>query len=86
MMEKRGSRKVFTGTVTSDKMDKTITVLVKRTFRHPQYERVVRRSTRLKAHDGKNECKTGDVVEIMETKPLSKLKRWRLARIIEKTK
>ncbi len=85
-METRARRKVRTGKVVSNQMAKTITVVVERAFRHPKFERVVRRSTRLKAHDEKNECRVGDVVEIMETRPLSKTKRWRLNRIIEKAK
>jgi small subunit ribosomal protein S17 len=85
-MEKRASRKVRTGKVISNQMAKTITVVVERAFRHPKFERVVRRSSRFKAHDEKNECKVGDVVEIMETRPLSKTKRWRLNRIVEKAK
>jgi small subunit ribosomal protein S17 len=85
-MEKRLMRKLRTGKVVSNKMNKTVTVVVERSFRHPIFERVVRRSTSFKAHDEKNECTVGDVVEIMETRPLSKTKRWRLNRIIEKAK
>ncbi len=85
-MESRARRKVRTGKVVSNQMAKTITVVVERTFRHPKFERVVRRSARFKAHDEKNECQVGDIVEIMETRPLSKTKRWRLSRIIEKAK
>lgn len=85
-METRARRKVRTGKVVSNQMAKTITVVVERAFRHPKFERVIRRSARLKAHDEKNECRVGDVVEIMETRPLSKTKRWRLSRIIEKAK
>ena len=85
-METRARRKVRTGKVVSNQMAKTITVVVERAFRHPKFERVVRRSARFKAHDEKNECRVGYVVEIMETRPLSKTKRWRLNRIIEKAK
>lgn len=85
-MEKRPMRKIRTGKVISAKMNKTVTVVVERTFRHPIFERVVRRSKSLKAHDEKNESAVGDLVEIMETRPLSKTKRWRLTRILEKAK
>jgi len=86
MNETRGIRKVRKGKVVSNKMNKTIIVEVVRSFRHPQFERVVRRSTRFYAHDEKNECQIGDVVEIVETRPLSKTKRWRLQNIVEKAK
>ena len=80
----RHRRRVQVGRVTSDKMQKTITVEVERLVRHRRYEKFVRLRTRLHAHDEQREAKVGDTVEIMETRPLSKLKRWRLLRVIEK--
>jgi len=80
----RGIRKVRTGTVTSDKMDKSITVAVERTYRHPVYKKVVRRTKRVLAHDESNQCQVGDVVRIVESKPLSRRKRWRLQSIVSK--
>ncbi|SNS39347.1 small subunit ribosomal protein S17 [Anaerovirgula multivorans] len=80
----RGTRKIRTGRVVSDKMDKTIVVLVEDFVRHPLYGKAVKRTTKYKAHDEMNECQTGDKVRIMETRPLSKDKRWRLVKIIEK--
>jgi len=80
----RGIRKVRTGTVTSDKMDKSITVAVERTYRHPVYKKVVRRTKRVLAHDESNQCHVGDVVRIVESKPLSRRKRWRLQSIVSK--
>ncbi len=85
-MEKRGMRKVRTGNVVSTKMDKSMVVNVKSTLRHPVYERVISRSSKYKVHEEKNECNIGDIVEIMETRPLSKTKRWRLKEIVEKAK
>lgn len=85
-MTERPSRKVRVGTVVSDKMDKTIVVAVESLVRHPLYKKTVKRTTRFKAHDDKNECHVGDVVKIMETRPLSKDKRWRLVSITEKAK
>ncbi len=82
----RGSRKTRIGTVVSDKMDKTIVVSVSRTTRHPLYGKIIRRSKNYKAHDQDNQCRVGDKVKIMETRPLSKDKRWRVAEVIEKTK
>lgn len=82
----RGNRKVRVGTVVSDKMDKTIVVAVETFVAHPLYKKQIRRTTKFKAHDENNECKVGDVVRIMETRPLSKEKRWRLVNIIEKAK
>lgn len=78
----RGSRKVQRGTVTSDKMDKTIIVAVQRLVRHPLYEKFVRRRTKLHAHDENNEARIGDTVEVMETRPTSKTKCWRLVRVV----
>lgn len=85
-MTERNMRKVKVGKVVSDKMDKTMIVAVEDSVKHPLYKKIVKRTKRLKAHDEKNECKIGDRVEIMETRPLSKDKRWRLVEIIEKAK
>lgn len=83
---KRKLRKQRTGIVTSDKMDKTITISVERRVKHPIYGKFVKSTKKFKAHDENNECKTGDTVKIMETRPLSKTKRWRLVEIIERAK
>ena len=82
----RNLRKERIGVVVSDKMQKTITVLVERKMKHPIYGKFVKKSTKFKAHDEKNECHTGDTVRIMETRPLSKDKRWRVVEIIERAK
>jgi len=82
----RNLRKVRTGKVVSDKMDKTIVVAVENRFRHPRYKKIVKRTYKLKAHDENNECGIGDTVKVMETRPLSKEKRWRLVSILEKAK
>ena len=82
----RNLRKTRTGVVTSNKMDKTITVSVERKLQHPMYGKFVKQTKKFHAHDDKNECGIGDKVKIMETRPLSKLKRWRLIEIIEKAK
>lgn len=82
----RGTRKTREGVVVSDRMDKTVVVEVTRLVRHPLYERVIRRRARFKAHDENNECKVGDRVRIMETRPLSKTKRWRVVAILERAK
>jgi len=84
--EERNRRKVRQGIVFSDKMDKTITVVVENRKRHPVYNKILTSTTKLKAHDEKNEAAQGDLVEIMETRPLSATKRWRLVRIVEKKK
>ncbi len=84
--EKRAFRKTRVGKVISDKMDKTIVVAVVETFAHPLYKKTVRRTYKLKAHDEQNACGIGDRVKVMETRPLSKDKRWRLVEIIEKAK
>lgn len=84
MSDTRGARKERTGRVVSNKMDKTITVSVERRFAHPLYKKVLRRSRKFHAHDEKNECQIGDLVRIRETRPLSKLKRWKLIRVVEK--
>ena len=86
MSEVRGMRKTRVGVVVSDKMDKTITIAVKYRVRHPLYGKIMNRTTKIKAHDEKNECGIGDTVRIMETRPLSRDKRWRLVDIIEKAK
>jgi small subunit ribosomal protein S17 len=86
MSEDRKARKTRIGIVTSDKMDKTITVGVEESIRHSLYGKSVKRTKKFKAHDENNECQTGDKVKIMETRPLSKDKRWRLVEIIEKVK
>ncbi|MDD3732762.1 MAG: 30S ribosomal protein S17 [candidate division Zixibacteria bacterium] len=80
----RATRKVRVGTVISDKMDKSIIVRVDRTMKHPLYLKTIRTFSKLYAHDEKNEAKVGDLVQVMETKPLSKTKRWRLVEILEK--
>ncbi len=82
----RNLRKTRTGVVVSDKMDKTIVVAVKDNVRHPLYKKIMKRTVKFKAHDENNECGVGDRVLIMETRPLSKDKRWRLVKIVEKAK
>ena len=82
----RNLRKVRTGKVVSNKMDKTIVVAVENHVKHPLYGKIVKRTYKLKAHDENNECKVGDRVKVMETRPLSKDKRWRLVEIIERAK
>jgi small subunit ribosomal protein S17 len=83
---KRNRRKVRVGTVVSDKMDKSIVVRIDRTYRHPLYEKIFRSSSKLYAHDEKNDAGTGDTVQVMETRPLSIKKRWRLVEVLEKAK
>ena len=85
-MEERNSRKVKIGKVVSDKMDKTIVVAIEDSVKHPLYGKVVKRTYKLKAHDEENVCAKGDKVKVMETRPLSKDKRWRLVEIVEKAK
>ena len=85
-METRNLRKERTGVVTSNKMDKSITVAIKWKEKHPIYGKFVSKTKKYHAHDEKNECGTGDTVRIMETRPLSKTKRWRLVQIIERAK
>lgn len=80
----RGLRKIRQGTVISDKMDKTVVVEVRRRVKDPMYKKYVTRRTKFKAHDEKNECRVGDFVEIIETRPLSRDKRWRVLKILEK--
>ena len=83
-MEERNLRKVMIGKVVSDKMDKTVVVAVETRVRHKVYNKIVKRTYKLKAHDEANECKIGDTVKVMETRPLSKDKRWRVVEITEK--
>ena len=85
-MEERNLRKTRVGVVVSDKMDKTIVVAVKDNVRHSLYNKIVKITYKLKAHDENNECKIGDTVRVMETRPLSKDKRWRLVEIVERAK
>ncbi|KAA5549394.1 30S ribosomal protein S17 [Adhaeribacter rhizoryzae] len=85
-MEERNLRKERTGRVVSNKMNKTITVIVESKMKHPIYGKFVNKSTKFKAHDENNECGEGDLVRIMETRPLSKSKNWRLVEIIERAK
>ena len=82
----RGMRKTRVGQVVSDKMDKTVVVAIRDNVKHPLYKKILKRTLRLKAHDEKNEAKVGDTVLIMETRPLSKDKHWRLVEIIERAK
>lgn len=82
----RNLRKTRVGVVVSDKMDKTVVVAVKDSVQHPLYKKIMKRTVKFKAHDEKNECGVGDRVEIMETRPISADKRWRLVQIIEKAK
>ena len=87
MEEKRTtSRKVRTGKVVSDKMDKTVVVIVEDRVAHKTYKKIIGKTYRLKAHDENNECRVGDIVRVMETRPLSKDKRWRVVEIVEKAK
>lgn len=85
-MEERNLRKTRTGKVVSDKMDKTIVVAVEDHVKHPLYKKIVKRTYKLKANDEQNECRVGDTVKVMETRPLSKDKRWRLVEIMERAK
>ena len=85
-MSERNMRKTNVGRVVSDKMDKTVVVAIEDSVRHPLYKKIIKRTVKLKAHDENNECRVGDRVRLMETRPLSKTKRWRLVEIIEKVK
>ena len=85
-MAERNLRKTRVGLVVSDKMDKTVVVAIVDNVKHPLYKKIIKRTVRLKAHDEKNECRVGDRVEVMETRPLSKDKRWRVIEILEKAK
>ena len=86
MSTERNLRKTRVGKVVSDKMDKTVVVAIVDNVKHPLYKKIIKRSVKLKAHDENNECRIGDRVEVMETRPLSKDKRWRVTNIIEKAK
>ncbi|MBR2240387.1 MAG: 30S ribosomal protein S17 [Clostridia bacterium] len=83
-MEERNDRKVMIGTVVSDKMDKTVVVAVETNVKHKIYSKIQKRTYKLKAHDENNECQVGDKVKVMETRPLSKDKRWRVVEVVEK--
>ena len=85
-MSERNMRKTMVGKIVSDKMDKTVVVAIEDSVKHPLYNKIVKRTYKLKAHDENNECKIGDKVRVMETRPLSKDKRWRHVEIIEKAK
>mgnify|MGYP004450989837 FL=1 len=85
-MEERNLRKTRVGKVVSDKMDKTVVVAIEDHVKHPLYKKIVKKTYKLKAHDENNECKIGDTIKVMETRPLSKDKRWRLVEIIERAK
>ena len=86
MTEERNLRKTRVGYVVSDKMDKTVVIAIQDNVKHKVYSKIIKRTTKIHAHDEKNECNIGDKVEVMETRPLSKTKRWRLVQIIEKAK
>ena len=86
MTETRNLRKTRVGIVVSNKMEKTIVVAIRDNVKHPVYNKIVKRTTKIHAHDENNECSIGDIVEVMETRPLSKTKRWRLVQIVEKVK
>ncbi len=86
MENTRNLRKTRVGRVVSDKMDKTVVIAIEDNVKHPTYGKIIKRTTKIHAHDEKNECGIGDRVEVMETRPLSKTKRWRLVQIIEKAK
>ncbi len=83
-MEKRKPRKVLVGQVVGDKMDKTVTISVQRLFRHPTYKKIVKKTSKIYAHDEQGQCKVGDTVKVMSTKPYSKMKRWRIVEVIER--
>ena len=86
MTETRNLRKTRVGIVVSNKMDKTIVVAVRDNVKHAVYSKIIKRTTKIHAHDENNECSIGDIVEVMETRPLSKTKRWRVVEVIEKAK
>jgi len=83
-MKERGVRKTLIGTVSSDTMDKTVVVLIERVVKHPRYKKYVKKRAKYKAHDEKNECHIGDTVSIIETRPLSREKRWRVKEVIKR--
>lgn len=84
-MKQRGIRRALVGTVCSDKMDKTVVVMIERLVKHPQYKKYVKRRAKYKAHDERNECHIGDTVSIVETRPLSREKKWRVREIIKRS-
>jgi small subunit ribosomal protein S17 len=84
MTEQQASNRILEGRVTSDKMDKTVTVLIERRVQHPVYGKFITRSTKVHAHDEKNECAIGDMVQVEQCRPLSKTKSWRLLKVVEK--
>lgn len=86
MAKERGHRKELIGRVISDKMEKTVVVEVERLVRHPKYGKMIRRRTKVKAHDEENRCRVGDLVNLMETRPLSREKRWRVVEILQRAK
>jgi len=86
MNQERNNRKVRTGIVVSDKREKTVTVAIRQAFPHPKYGKIVRKTNKLHAHDDAHDAKIGDTVKIMETKPISKMKRWRVVEVIERAK
>tara|TARA_B110000263_G_C15114214_1_gene421260 strand:+ start:217 stop:477 length:261 start_codon:yes stop_codon:yes gene_type:complete len=86
MSQERNNRKTRTGVVVSDKREKTVTVAIRQAFPHPKYGKIVRKTNKLHAHDGSLDVKIGDTVKIMETKPISKMKRWRVIEVIERAK
>lgn len=83
-MENRKPRKTIVGRVINDAMNKTITLSIERTFRHPRYKKIVKKTSKIYAHDEKNDCRVGDKVKVMSTRPLSKLKRWRVIEVLER--
>ncbi len=85
-MENRKQRKTLVGRVVSDRMDKTVTVSVERLVQHPVYKKIIKKTSKIYAHDEENQCKAGDKVKVMSTRPLSKMKRWRVVEIIERAK
>jgi len=83
-MENRKPRKTFVGRVINDAMNKTVAISIERTFRHPRYKKIVKKTSKIYAHDEKNDCRVGDKVKVMSTRPLSKLKRWRVIEVMER--
>jgi small subunit ribosomal protein S17 len=83
-MDKRKPRKTIVGRVINDAMNKTVTLSIERTFRHPRYKKIVKKTSKIYAHDEKNDCRVGDKVKVMSTRPLSKLKRWRVIEVMER--
>ena len=83
--QRRGNRKLRTGTVTSDRMDKTVAVQIVRAYQHPLYKKIVRSTTKILAHDEQNQCRVGDLVQVVETRPLSRRKRWKVQQVVAST-